>query len=187
MLLIQLNPDRYMIFRYLALRISAPAGSLTKAAAAWAPPSNFSVGAWGAKYEYVPADSAFASSNATLNAVHELARWTLDGGVLDTYTDSNSRERRPYECDGLVASANRLALQGDAMWGRHSHAWVLEVRERAGELRAAVAACSVLLFSLVLVCFPAWLTCRHSVLFSHSLTHSLTHSHARRLAGCCWR
>lgn len=115
-----------MIFRYLALRFSAPAAG-SSAKKGWAPPSNFSVGAWGAKYEYVPADSAFASSNATLDAVHELARWTLDGGVLDTYTDSNSRERRPYECDGLVASANRLALQGDAMWGRHSHAWVLEV------------------------------------------------------------
>ena len=107
-----------MIFRYVAVRISTELGP---------PPSNFSVGAWGVKYEYVASDSSFASSNATLNAVHELARWTLEGGVVDTYTDSNSRERRPYECDGLVASANRLALQSDAMWGRHSHTWVLAV------------------------------------------------------------
>ena len=72
-------------------------------------------------------DSSFASDNATLDAVYELARWTLDGGVVDTYTDSNSRERRPYECDGLVAATNRALVQNDAMWARHSHAWVLEV------------------------------------------------------------
>ena len=61
-----------------------------------------------------------------LNAVHELARWTLDGGVVDTYTDSNTRERRPYECDGMIAAAGRILLQSDAMWARHSHSWVLE-------------------------------------------------------------
>ena len=65
--------------------------------------------AWGVKYEYAPADSAFVSSNATLNAVHELARWTLDGGVVDTATDSNTRERRPYECDGLIAVTGQWA------------------------------------------------------------------------------
>ena len=61
-----------------------------------------------------------------LNQVHELARWTLDGGVVDTYTDSNTRERRPYECDGMIAASNRLLLQADAMWARHSHTWVYE-------------------------------------------------------------
>merc|ERR1719174_805854 len=106
----------YMIFRYLAIEFSD--GHV---------PANFSVSAWGVKYEYVDGESQFASDNATLNAVHELARWTLDGGILDTYTDSNSRERRPYECDGLIAAANRQLLQSDAMWARHSHSWVLEV------------------------------------------------------------
>ena len=111
-----LRQHDYMIFRYLAIEWS---GSV--------PALNFSVGAWGVKYEYVDGDSSFASDNATLDAVYELARWTLDGGVVDTYTDSNSRERRPYECDGLVAATNRALVQNDAMWARHSHAWVLEV------------------------------------------------------------
>ena len=53
-----------------------------------------------------------------LNAVHELARWTLDAGVVETYTDSNTRERRPYECDGLIASTGRNLIQNDAMWAR---------------------------------------------------------------------
>ena len=86
-------------------------------------PANFSFTAWGVKYEYRDLDSAFVSDNITLNAVYELSRWTLDGGVIDTYTDSNTRERRPYECDGLIASANRQLLQSDAMWARHSHRW----------------------------------------------------------------
>ena len=43
-----------------------------------------------------------------------------------TYTDSNTRERRPYEADGIIASTGRLLLQRDFLWGRHSHAWVIE-------------------------------------------------------------
>ena len=70
--------------RYLAIQVTA--GRL---------PTNFTVAAWGVKYEYEATDSAFVSDNDTLNTVHELARWTLDGGVVDTYTDSNTRERRP--------------------------------------------------------------------------------------------
>ena len=46
---------------------------------------------------------------------------------MDTLTDSNTRERRPYECDGLVAGANRALLQADPLLARHSYAWVLEV------------------------------------------------------------
>lgn len=33
---------------------------------------------------------------------------------------------RPYECDGMIAAANRGFLQQDSMWARHSHSWVLE-------------------------------------------------------------
>ena len=31
----------------------------------------------------------------TLNAVWELNRYTVQAAILDTYTDSNTRERRP--------------------------------------------------------------------------------------------
>ena len=112
----RLVQHNYMLFRYLAVTLVA--GEL---------PASFSFSGWGVKYEYAPDDSGFASSNATLNRVWELARWTLDGGVVDTYTDSNTRERRPYECDGLIAATGRGLIQNDPMWGRHSAAWVLEV------------------------------------------------------------
>jgi hypothetical protein len=91
-----ISQHNYMLFRYLAVVVTS--GSV---------PLNFTVSAWTVQYEYVPTDSAFVSADSVLNAVHELARWTLEGGVVDTYTDSNTRERRPYECDGMIAAAGR--------------------------------------------------------------------------------
>ena len=44
-------------------------------------PDNITFSAWGVKYEYDPADSAFVSSDPMLNDVHEVARWTLDGAI----------------------------------------------------------------------------------------------------------
>jgi hypothetical protein len=49
----------------------------------------------------------------------------LQAALLDTYTDSNTRERRPYEADGLVESTGRLWIQRDYMWARHSHSYVI--------------------------------------------------------------
>jgi len=76
-------------------------------------------------YPWYETDTAFASSNTTLNAVWELSRYTLEAASLDTYTDSNTRERRPYEADGIIAATGRLMLQRDFLWPRHSHAWVI--------------------------------------------------------------
>ena len=51
-------------------------------------------------------DSHFQSSNSTLDAVWELSRYTLDAASLDTYTDSNTRERRPCK---IKQNTNNLA------------------------------------------------------------------------------
>ena len=85
----------------------------------------FTLTAWKTHYPFYEEDSHFSSSNATLDAVWELCRYTLDGASLDTYTDSNTRERRPYEADGIIAASGRLLVQRDILWGRHSHAWVI--------------------------------------------------------------
>ena len=82
--------------------------------------------AWRVEQEWDEAASAFASTNATLDAVWGLSRYTLRAGLLDTYTDSNTRERRVYECDGLIAASGRLLVQGDVAWVRHSHSYVLQ-------------------------------------------------------------
>jgi len=87
--------------------------------------SNFTLSAWKVNYPYDSTDSHFESSNATLDAVYEISRYTLEAASLDTYTDSNTRERRPYEADGIIAATARLLIQRDYLWPRHSHAWVI--------------------------------------------------------------
>ena len=74
-----------------------------------------------------PTDTFFESSNEMLNRVWELASYTLQAAVTDTYADSNTRERRPYEADGLIAAGDRLLLQRSSiMWARHSHSWIIQ-------------------------------------------------------------
>lgn len=77
-------------------------------------------------YPWVESDSSFVSSSATLNAVYDLCRYTVHAAALDTYTDSNTRERTPYEADGIIAASGRLLVQRDYLFPRHSHAFVLE-------------------------------------------------------------
>jgi hypothetical protein len=69
----------------------------------------------------VEGDSHFESASpegrnesSVLAKVWELNRYTAQAAVLDTYTDSNTRERRPYEADGLVASTSRGWVQVQA-------------------------------------------------------------------------
>ena len=89
------------------------------------PPPGLSVRAWGAAYEWTEGESGFASSNPILDHVWRLCANTLRYGVMGTYTDSNTRERRPYESDGIIAAGNRLLLQRDRLWARHSASWLI--------------------------------------------------------------
>lgn len=59
-----------------------------------------SIRAWQVNYHWNDDDSSFNSSNAPLNDVWALCKNTLKVTSLDTYTDSNTRERRAYEADG---------------------------------------------------------------------------------------
>lgn len=109
-----LEQHKYMECRFVAMTFAGPA------------PKNFTLSAWKVHYEWDTADTHFNSSNATLNAVWELSRYTLQAASLDTYTDSNTRERQPYECDGGIAATARLLVQREYMWPRHSHAWTIQ-------------------------------------------------------------
>jgi hypothetical protein len=110
----ELEQHKYMECRWVSVIFNGTAA-----------PSNFSVSAWQVQYPYDQSDSHFNSSSSMLNAVFELCRYTLEAASLDTYTDSNTRERRPYEADGIIAASGRSLLQRDFMWARHSHAWVI--------------------------------------------------------------
>ena len=46
--------------------------------------------------------------------------------LLDTFTDLNTGERRPYEADSLVASTSHLWLQRYPVWSRYSIAYVIQ-------------------------------------------------------------
>ena len=64
------------------------------------------------QYEWNPDDHHFHASGdeavngsnvaETLNAVWELNRYTVQAAILDTYTDSNPRERRPVRQSCLL-------------------------------------------------------------------------------------
>eukprot|EP00658_Telonema_sp_P-2_P008403 TRINITY_DN13167_c0_g1_i4.p1 TRINITY_DN13167_c0_g1~~TRINITY_DN13167_c0_g1_i4.p1 ORF type:complete len:516 (+),score=86.28 TRINITY_DN13167_c0_g1_i4:134-1681(+) len=79
-----------------------------------------SLSAWVVKYPYFEQDSAFDTSNPMLNKVWALCENTLRVTSLDTATDSNTRERLPYEADGIITGNSRLALQREYTWPRHS-------------------------------------------------------------------
>ena len=83
------------------------------------------VGAWGFNHAWNPADTHFESSNSMLNLVWEQSRYTQQAGVLDHFTDSNTRERTGYEADTLIASIVRSYLQREYTLPRHSFASVL--------------------------------------------------------------
>eukprot|EP00039_Didymoeca_costata_P023297 m.6621 g.6621 ORF g.6621 m.6621 type:complete len:1050 (+) comp3560_c0_seq1:189-3338(+) len=80
---------------------------------------DFNVSAWVIKAEYNESTSAsMATSNATLDAVWELCRYTIEAGPLDLYSDSNARQRS-VDCQaddvtammGQYATSEQLALQ----------------------------------------------------------------------------
>ena len=55
----------------------------------------------------------FASSSDVLNDVFDLCVATLRRTSLDTFTDSNTRERLPYEGDGFITAAAWRAVAGE--------------------------------------------------------------------------
>jgi len=76
--------------------------------------------AWQVAYPYYEGDSSFTSSNDMLNRVWGLCQNSLRVTSLDTATDSNTRERLPYEADNYITTLSRLSLQREFAWNRHS-------------------------------------------------------------------
>lgn len=125
-----LSHHEYMLFRYVSIKV------LTKGVKL---PKSLGVTLWKVNYPYYEEDSTFNSSNAMMNAVWALSEQTLRVTSLDTSTDSNTRERLPYEADGLITGMSRLALQREFSWLVHSWAhntknptWPTEWRQCLG-------------------------------------------------------
>lgn len=107
----------YSEFRFGSLEFTDPA------ALAAAGDLSLDIRAWTVRYPWSETDSSFESSNSTLSDVFTLCSDTLKITSLDTYTDSNTRERLPYELDGYIAAKSRYLLQRDLAWPRHSFSY----------------------------------------------------------------
>jgi alpha-L-rhamnosidase len=111
----------YMVFRYASILVLGHGTSHPlKGAAGSAATDELTLTAWTVSYPWVEDESSFSSSMPELDQVWRLARDTLRVTSLDTTTDSNTRERLPYEADGYITGLSRLALQSDVQWPRHS-------------------------------------------------------------------
>eukprot|EP00966_Prymnesium_polylepis_P149946 3463833-Prymnesium_polylepis.1 len=105
----------------LAVLVSCQKPDVTAAAMSAAPappPAALDVAAWVVRYPWHEEECRFESSDGTLNAVWRLSRDSLRITSLDTATDSNTRERLPYEADGYITGLSRLALQAEYAWPR---------------------------------------------------------------------
>eukprot|EP00948_MAST-09A_sp_MAST-9A-sp1_P003961 g3961.t1 len=65
-------------------------------------------------------ETDFVSSSEMLNQVWRLCRDTIKYTSLDVTTDSNTRERLPYEADGYLTLRSWYALRADYDWPLHS-------------------------------------------------------------------
>jgi hypothetical protein len=163
-----IEQHQYMIFRYLSIDFLGVDETSR-------PPNNWSVSAWGVNAPFDGDQTFFDSSNTTLNRVWRLGAQMLEKGVLDTYTDSNARERRPYEADGLISSGNRMLLQrNNVMWARHSHSWIIQYPTWPVEW---------LLITPLLAYMDYWQTgstdladAYYELLFNNTQIHALNHS-----------
>jgi hypothetical protein len=69
--------------------------------------------------------AAFASSNPFLNELYAFTRYTIQATNQDVWTDSQARERGPYEGDAIINMAAANAFSADYSLGRHSHEYLI--------------------------------------------------------------
>ena len=106
----------YMEFRYAEVLVltkeeDAPIVSTT---------ISLTLTAWSVQYPYFEGHSSFRSSSSLLNSIWSFCENTLRVTSLDTTTDSNTRERLPYEADGFITGMSRINLQREFGWPTHS-------------------------------------------------------------------
>ena len=104
--MIRLEHHEYMEFRYASIEpINAPKPTISR---------------WTVNYPFDDAVSTFLSSDDRLNAVYDLCRQTIKWTTLDTFTDSNTRERLPYEADMYITGWSYITTQTDTSLFTHS-------------------------------------------------------------------
>ncbi|MER6155237.1 hypothetical protein ABT147_06785 [Streptomyces sp. NPDC001868] len=79
----------YRGFRWAELRTSLDLSKAVVTGRAW-------------KLDRDDSDASFRGSNADLDRVPELCRYSIEATLGDFYTDTPTRERGPYEGDALI-------------------------------------------------------------------------------------
>ena len=115
----------YMLFRYVSLELNVSRGDDGGIGDSGRRKSSslsgeLDLSAWMVRYPWRKGESAFLSSNETLNQVWAFCSDTIKFTSLDTATDGNTRERLPYEADTYITGVSWLALQAERAWVRHS-------------------------------------------------------------------
>jgi hypothetical protein len=72
--------------------------------------TGFSLSRWTVRYPWNATECSFESSSMMLDRVYTLCKDTLHLTSLDTFTDSNTRERLPYEADMFITGRSRYAF-----------------------------------------------------------------------------
>ncbi|WP_176760764.1 family 78 glycoside hydrolase catalytic domain, partial [Actinomyces ruminicola] len=84
-------------------------------------------------------DGAFNSDSELLNRIAQLGGYSLSASIIDTYTDSVTRERRPYEGDLLITQALSYAWTRDDMAVRNTWNWLVANPSQYTEYRLMAA------------------------------------------------
>jgi hypothetical protein len=69
--------------------------------------------------------AAFSSSNNFLNELYEFTKYSIKATNQDVWTDSQARERGPYEGDAIINMAAANAFSANYALGRHSHEYLI--------------------------------------------------------------
>jgi alpha-L-rhamnosidase len=69
--------------------------------------------------------AGFTSSNPFLNELYAFAKYTVKATNQDVWTDSQARERGPYEGDAIINMASANAFSANYSIGRHSHEYLI--------------------------------------------------------------
>jgi hypothetical protein len=90
---------------------------------------DFELSQWTVAYPFSDGEgegeAVFSSDHPMLDAIWALCRDSLRYTSLDTFTDSNVRERMPYEADGFCAAQSFWALRQDRSLVAHSTQYLL--------------------------------------------------------------
>jgi hypothetical protein len=77
------------------------------------------------RQDFDEAAADFQSSNPFLNELYAFMKYTIRATNQDVWTDSNARERGPYEGDAIINMASSNVFSANYTIGRHSHEYLL--------------------------------------------------------------